>query len=693
MKNLKTIILTSVISLTVLGSVGFFLVSLRFSNTALRSVYTEDMKDMVELVSQMIYQENQQKVEILQTISNLPFMRDSSTSLYEKQQELDEIVNKNGDFLELVIANTDGDFYNRKGVINSNKYRSDFVDAKNGKYAVYGPVTDAANGRQVMYFSVPLYDENHSLSNVLSLTVSSKMLSDICNEYVVAGTTHPMIIDRYLGGVIGCTDYSEVLNNFSLWDFVNEGNCTGLDVALTSLYEEKSNVYFFKQNKKGMYLGYAAIESTSWGVTVIIPQAELKAKTKSLQNNLFIVAIILLVCGIAIGVFVAKAIKPLKVLGDTITDIGSGSADLTKRLELKHVKKEISEVVDGFNQFVIKLQEIVSSVRDSETVLTNVNVDLQSSTQETASAITQIIANINSVNSQIQNESSSVDETAGAINQIAANIDSLEKMINNQAENVAEASAAIEEMVGNINSVNTSVNYLAESFANLEDNARIGIQTQNEVNDRLLQIDEQSKMLQEANMVISSIAEQTNLLAMNAAIEAAHAGEAGKGFSVVADEIRKLSETSSEQSVNIGNELNSIQASIAIVVEASAKASNAFTNVSQNIQKTDELVNMIKGAIDEQQAGTQQITDALYAMNNSTSEVKSAASEMSNGSNHILNEVQSLQNETMAMNESINEMSEGAESINQAGAALSTIAVQVSESVSKIHDEISQFKV
>ena len=122
----------------------------------------------------------------------------------------------------------------------------------------------------------------------------------------------------------------------------------------------------------------------------------------------------------------------------------------------------------------------------------------------------------------------------------------------------------------------------------------------------------------DANTTIQSIAEQTNLLAMNAAIEAAHAGEAGKGFSVVADEIRKLAETSAEQSNKIGEELSKIQNGIAHVVEASSESEKSFQSVSTRINLTSELITQIRGAMEEQQSGSQQILEALQAMNDST---------------------------------------------------------------------------
>ncbi len=114
---------------------------------------------------------------------------------------------------------------------------------------------------------------------------------------------------------------------------------------------------------------------------------------------------------------------------------------------------------------------------------------------------------------------------------------------------------------------------------------------------------------------ILDVSEKTNLLAMNASIEAAHAGAAGKGFAVVSQEIRKLS-------VETQGSTNSISVALKqndqVVLEAAATLKNygqAIDGVNGSIHTTFEAMEELISGLGEAASGASELIDASATMN------------------------------------------------------------------------------
>ncbi|MCL2191444.1 MAG: methyl-accepting chemotaxis protein [Treponema sp.] len=405
--------------------------------------------------------------------------------------------------------------------------------------------------------------------------------------------------------------------------------------------------------------------------------------------------LVLTIVGVVLGVLVAAIIsgmvtRPIGLLTGALQTVANG--DLTKRLP-EDSRDELGQASRSYNLSMGEFSKMIASVKNKAQDLSEIGTNLASNMTETAAAMNQIAANIQSVKGRVLNQSASVTETNATMEQVTSNINKLSAQVDRQTGAVSQASSGIEEMIANIQSVTATLVKNVQNVRELQEASEAGKNSLQEVASDVQDIARESEGLMEINSVMQNIASQTNLLSMNAAIEAAHAGESGRGFAVVADEIRKLAESSSEQSKTIGTVLKRIKESMDKITRSTDNVLNRFDAIDQSVKTVAEQEEAIRRAMEEQNAGSKQVLNAASQVGEVTQAVSGSSVEMLEGSKEVIQESKNLEKATQEITNGVNEMAAGAEQVNKAVNTVNDLTGRTRENISSLVKSVSGFKV
>jgi methyl-accepting chemotaxis protein len=436
----------------------------------------------------------------------------------------------------------------------------------------------------------------------------------------------------------------------------------------------ESGIFTLGSEAKANLFSFQTIESPGWILAVSIPEEVLSeaGHTIVFQSLLAFSIVISITLLVIILILQTQIFSPLRKMTATFQQIADGEGDLTVRLALVR-QDEIGELASSYDAFVDHLSEMVSMMQRNSESLLGQGAALNSALGQSAAALEEIAANVESAKGNISKQEFLAQEAVAAIEAISSHAKTWKVLMGRQEQAVEASTQAVETMIGNAGSVSRQVQVLDSSVMQLLQASEMGRKQFSLFRERVELVERQSRSLQETNDIIASIADQTNLLAMNAAIEAAHAGASGRGFAVVAGEIRKLAEQSAIQAKQILSGLQNLQMTIRDLVQDSEGTEKALSEIFVEVRKVESVESLVQKAMVEQGQRSRQMGEGIQEIQSASDEVSTHAAAMIQQGTTALQTMEVLHLVSREILQGIREISAGTSEISR---SVTTISAQ-----------------
>ncbi len=425
---------------------------------------------------------------------------------------------------------------------------------------------------------------------------------------------------------------------------------------------------------------------------VPFPYEEEASRVSGRMTRLFVsLLVMILVITVFIQYFSAKAQKgQLQLMKNRISSIAEGNADLTQRIVITQYD-DVGFLADGFNRFMDNLQDLFTQIRQASEQVAESSDTLTEVLSNTATATEEMVAAMGQISSNTEKHVDTVVQTGDQLSGMVDALDKISENVNTQASFVEQTSSSMSEMASSIESVTETTKNANQLAANLKTVSGEGTEAVDNSVDAVKQIEVSSNKVNEIVGLISEIADQTNLLAMNAAIEAAHAGEAGKGFAVVAEEIRSLAINSSDSAHDITQHIQETIDRVTNGVRLSEEAGEALARISKDIEETTNLVDEIAGAMQEQNAGANEILNAITSLVEATQDIRDTADQQKSQNRTMRRSIERVVNVFREIEVSTQEMSKGNQEIVQGVERLQQVGKDNQEVVQLLRHRLKGF--
>jgi methyl-accepting chemotaxis protein len=352
---------------------------------------------------------------------------------------------------------------------------------------------------------------------------------------------------------------------------------------------------------------------------------------------------------------------------DAMGELATGLQDM-----IDYINKSIEEKRDAVETLGRKVDKILQVVtRAAEGDLTgSVTIEGDDAISKLARGVQLMVANLNSLVSQVQRSgiqvTSSATEIAATAKQQEATIGEQAQTTNEIAATATQISATTKELVNTIDEVATAADRSRQSASDgygelerMETTMQTIVEAAGSIAQKFEVLNEKALNINSVVTTITKVADQTNLLSLNAAIEAEKAGEYGLGFAVVATEIRRLADQTAVATLDIEQMVKEMQSAVSSGVLSMEKFSD---QVRRSVEDVNQVGSQLAEIIEEVQNFAprfENVQQGMHFQSQGASQIKQAMLQLSESAQQAVVSIKQSNSAIDALNDAAHALQNG----------------------------------